>query len=131
MNPTTNQICVIVPYWLDAAQTWVFDDPEVGLFQEPFVSGIPEMIDELVSDIPAARKGFRLLFAASPFPGYQRRIDWLRTEYGGQWYRDATTGLEGWLCPALDRYFRQPPAHLYIKAESLSATHPVGRNTGD
>jgi hypothetical protein len=40
----------------------VFDDPAVGLKAEPFVSGIPEMIDALVQDIPQADRGFRLLF---------------------------------------------------------------------
>ncbi len=52
-----NQIFVIAPYW--HAGTWVFDDPERDLLQEPFVFGIPEMIDELVKDIPNARQGFR------------------------------------------------------------------------
>ena len=53
-----NAIHVIVPY--RHASTWVFDDPRVGLSQEPFVSGIPEMIDTMVADIPNAEKGFRL-----------------------------------------------------------------------
>jgi hypothetical protein len=64
-----NAIHVIVPY--RHASTWVFDDPRVGLSQEPFVSGIPEMIDTIVEKIPNAEKGFRLLFASAPFPGYQ------------------------------------------------------------
>jgi hypothetical protein len=56
-----NQINVIAPYWLESAETWVFDDERVGLVQEPFVSGVPEMIGDLVRDIPNARAGFRLL----------------------------------------------------------------------
>ena len=59
-----NQIMIIVPYWLEAAGTWVFDDPATDLKQEPFVEGIPEMIDDLIADIPNARNGFRLLFSA-------------------------------------------------------------------
>lgn len=62
-----NQIVVIAPYWVEEFGAWVFDDPRVGLVQEPFVSGVPEMIDFLVKDIPNARSGFRLLFSASPF----------------------------------------------------------------
>ena len=46
-----NQILVIAPYWLDSVGTWVFDDQDVGLDKEPFVEGVPEMIDELVADI--------------------------------------------------------------------------------
>jgi hypothetical protein len=33
-----NQILVIASYWLEEVGTWVFDDPKVGLQQEP---GIP------------------------------------------------------------------------------------------
>ena len=39
-----NQIMAIAPYWLDEIETWVFDDPGVDLVQEPFVSGVPELI---------------------------------------------------------------------------------------
>ena len=95
-----NQIMVIAPYWLDEVGTWVFDDPAAGLSQEPFVSGVPEMIDYLVKDIPNARSGFRLLFSASPFPGYQKRLTWKREEMGGNWYASDDPPLEGWLCPA-------------------------------
>ena len=113
-----NQIMVIAPYWLDPVRTWVFDDAAVNLVQEPFVSGIPEMIDELVSTIPNARKGFRLLFSASPFPGYQRKLTRVREELGGWWYASDEPKGEGWLCPALFRYFEQAPEEIYVKAEA-------------
>jgi len=113
-----NQLLVIAPYWLDSVKTWVFDDEAVGLVQEPFVSGVPEMIDELVADIPAAREGFRLLFSAAPFPGYHRKLTRVREECGGWWYSVAEPEAEGWLCPALFRYFDEPPAEIYVKAES-------------
>jgi hypothetical protein len=48
---------------------WVFDDPEVGLRQEPFVSGPDAIIERLVQDLPNAEWGFRLLSSAQPFPG--------------------------------------------------------------
>jgi hypothetical protein len=111
-----NSILVIAPYWHSG--TWVFDDPERGLTKEPFVSGIPEMIDELVKDIPDARKGFRLLFSAAPFPGHQGVFTKHRSEFGGTWYR-SDAGAEGWLCPALFKYFDEAPAKLYARAEPL------------
>ena len=101
-----NAIHVIVPY--RHASTWVFDDPRVGLSQEPFVSGIPEMIDTIVANIPNAEKGFRLLFASAPFPGYQVELEKVREEYEGVWYRWDDNG-EGWLCPALFLYFPEAP----------------------
>ena len=94
-----NQILVIAPYWLDSVETWVFDDEAVDLVQEPFVSGVPEMIDELVADIPDARQGFRLLFSAAPFPGYQRKLTRVREEFGGWWYRSDEAGSRGLAVP--------------------------------
>jgi len=111
----TNFFMVIAPYWFEG--TWVFDDPSVGLVREPFVSGVPEMIDELVEDIPDARSGFRLTFSVGPFPGYQQELIWVREEFGGHWYRSEDPPMEGWLCPALFKYFDEPPERIYVKAE--------------
>jgi hypothetical protein len=112
-----NHIHVIAPY--RQAATWVFDDPAVGLKGEAFVSGIPQMIDALVQDIPNAEREFRLLFSAEPFPGYQVELIRLRSEYGGNWYGWTATNMEGWLCPALAKYFPDPPPMLYARAEGL------------
>jgi hypothetical protein len=87
--------------------------------KEPFVSGIPEMIDSLVQDIPNASKGFKLLFSENPFPGYQVELIWVRDEYRGNWYRWQPQNKEGWLCPALFRYFSEAPQKIYCKAEQL------------
>ena len=45
-----NTVNVIAPY--KHLGMWVFDDPRVGLSQEPFVSGADAMIDRVVADIP-------------------------------------------------------------------------------
>lgn len=108
---------VIFPYRYN--HTWVFDDDKVGLVQEPFVSGVPEMIDILVQDINHVDEGFRLLFSADIFPGYQAELVWQREEYNGHWYSWEEKQLEGWLCPALFKYFEHPPRKIYCKAESL------------
>jgi hypothetical protein len=112
-----NSIMVIAPYWYSG--TWVFDDKAAGLKMEPFIQGIPEMINELVKDIPYARGGFRLLFSASPFPGYQVELEWTREQDGGNWYRVKGQTPEGWLCPALFKYFEVTPRNIFAKAESL------------
>jgi hypothetical protein len=116
----SNYIMVIAPYWLEEAGTWVFDDPAAGLHQEPFISGTPEMIEHLVKHIPHARNGFRMLFSATPFPGYQQRFVWKREEMGGNWYASIDPPREGWLCASLLRYFGRAPAQLYVKAEARS-----------
>jgi hypothetical protein len=110
-----NTINVIAPYRY--LGMWVFDDPRVGLFQEPFVSGADTMIDRVVAGIPDAERGFVMLFSASPFPGHQFRLDWRRSENGGNWYYAEQLGMEGWLCPALFRYFAEAPPQLFVQVK--------------
>jgi hypothetical protein len=112
-----NAIMIIKPY--KAHGTWVFDDEKHGLTQEPFVAGIPEMIDRLTSNIHNAQKGFRLTFSANAFPGHTNKFELLRTESGGNWYRDPTNNSEGWLCPALFHYFKGAPKVIYARADAL------------
>jgi hypothetical protein len=50
---------------------WVFDEPRVGLVQEPFVAGADTMIDWVVADLLDADRGFTLIFSDGPFPGFQ------------------------------------------------------------
>jgi len=111
----SNALMVIAPYRY--AGTWVFDDPAVGLKREPFVSGIPEMIDDMVKDIPDADKGFRLLFSAQPFPGFTHKLTWRRGDRQGNWYYCEQFDKEGWLCPGLFRYYQEAPKEIYAKAE--------------
>ena len=114
-----NSISIIAPYKYEGA--WVFDDPNTGLVREALVAGIDVMIDRLVADIPGAEKGFRLLFSATPFPGFTAKLEWRREEYGGNWYYSPTFAMEGWLCPALFKYFDAAPPELYGRAEPKTA----------
>jgi hypothetical protein len=113
-----NALLVIAPYKYQGM--WVFDDPAVGLSREPFIAGIDTMIDKAVADIPDAEKGFRAIFSASPFPGANLKLDWRRAESGGNWYYSDQFKLEGWLCPALLKYFPTAPREIYVKIEPKS-----------
>ncbi|WP_417388938.1 DUF6717 family protein [Gimesia sp.] len=115
--PRENAIMVIAPYRHQG--TWVFDDSSAGLVEEPFVAGVPEMIDVIVKDIPDAEAGFRLLFSAKPFPQYQKKLVWLRGEGDGNYYRFSDSEMEGWICPAMFKYYKTAPKELYVKAEPL------------
>jgi hypothetical protein len=115
MYRPANSIMVLTPY--RHAGTWVFDDPAVGLRREPFVAGIPEMMNEMVKDIADADQGFRLLFSAQPFPGYTHKLVWRRGDKTGNWYYSEQYGKEGWLCPGLFKYYRNAPKEIYAKAE--------------
>jgi hypothetical protein len=108
-----NSIIAIHPYKYHGM--WVFDDVEVGLRKEPFVSGADDIIEHMVRDIPSAERGFTLLFSSEPFPGYQVKFEWLRAEMSGSWYRSSALGMEGWLCPALLKYLDSPPPRIYAQ----------------
>lgn len=108
-----NSLFAIAPYKHEGF--WVFDDPAVGLMQEPFVSGADTIIDVLTKEIPNAAKGFRLVFSMEPFPGYTARFVWNREEFNGNWYTWPDKKMEGWLCPALFKYFEEAPREIYVK----------------
>jgi hypothetical protein len=111
-----NSIMVIHPY--KYSEMWVFDDERAGLVQEPFVQGANTMIDRMTANIPSAEAGFSLIFSAQPFPGYQIKLDWRREEFGGNWYYNAELDMEGWLCPALLKYFDEPPKTFYAQCKA-------------
>ena len=85
------------------------------------------MMDLLVAKIPQADKGFRLTFSAQEFPGYQKKLTWVRGTSEGNWYRLDNPPMEGWLCPALFRYYRKAPKVLYVKADTQGLIESAGR----
>ena len=114
-----NAISVIFPYKHEGV--WVFDDEQVGLVEEPFVSGADDIIEVMVKDIEDAEKGFKLLFSAGPFPGYTAEFERRREEYGGSWYYSRELDMEGWLCPALFKYFEQAPERIFARFEERTS----------
>lgn len=122
----SNSIFTIVPYLWHGV--WVFDDASRGLKHEAFVAGIDDILDMLTAQIPGAERGFICHFSATPFPGANVTLRHVRhDEQGGQevgnYYFCEQTQTEGWLCPALFKYF--PTAPQIIHARFL----PRGRKT--
>lgn len=116
-----NVINIIEPYRHHGM--WVFDDERVGLVQEPFVAGADAIIDCAVADIPDADHGFVMVFAGTPFPGHQYRLDWRRGDNNGNWYHAPQFDLEGWFCPALLKYFPDAPQQIFIQTRSMTVKH--------
>jgi hypothetical protein len=85
-----NAINIIAPYKVHGQ--WVFDDPRVGLSQEPFVAGADRSI----------------------------QVDWRREEGDGNWYYSADLDMEGWLCAVLLKYFTHTPKTLYAQIKARS-----------
>ena len=114
-----NSINVLKPYKWESM--WVFDDDRTSLVREPFVAGVPEILETLLHEqgipLEEAEKGFRLIFSASPFPGHQLAATRAEEEGGGRWYEESTSKARGWLCPALFKYFTTAPENLYVRVE--------------
>ena len=113
-----NSLMVIVPYKYEGL--WVFDDAAVGLSKEPFIAGIDTLIDKATANIPDAEHGFRAIFCGTQFPGANFKLEWRRAESGGNWYYSPEFNQEGWLCPALFKYFKSAPREIYVKVEPRS-----------
>ncbi len=129
-----NQINIIQVYktlfpWGDEKtfkSTWVFDDESVGFLQEPFVAGMPEMIDAAVAEagIEDADLGFMMVFSHAPFPTggpVLHELTLVAEEWRGAWYRGKIDGtrMTGWLCPGLLKYFPSPPKKIYVSMHKI------------
>ena len=114
----------IQPYNLSGL--WMFDDKSRGLRCELFVSGADRIIETLAisQGIESPGDGFNLTFSKDDFPGVQHVVEHTREDRGGNWYlfRNLNTGeeLEGWLCPALFKYFDEAPEKIHIQVSPLT-----------
>ena len=97
--------------------TWAFTDESRGLVHEPFVAGIPDIIDHLIAiySDPANEK-FRITFSSTNFPGCQVRLTRKHEEHGGYWYQFGPD-MQGWLCPATLEYFSEHPQELFARLD--------------
>ena len=47
-------------------------------------------------------------------------LEWRREEGGGNIYYSPALEMEGWLCPALFRYFERAPAQIFVQVRPYS-----------
>ena len=101
--------------------TWAFTDEARELVHEPFISGIPEIIN-LICKAKSTddRETHTIHFSATKFPGYQDVLGKIKNEMGGAWYKWNDTDKEGWLCPATLNYFPDFPENIYLHLDASS-----------
>ncbi len=100
------------------AGTWVFDDEKNDLVAEPFVEGVPAIIDKALNVMGSkSEKNIRLLFSDVEFPN-SIKVEKVNKDMGGCWYRDADDDI-GWLCGATLFYFEDFPDEIYFKIEVI------------
>jgi hypothetical protein len=114
-----NVINVINPYKWNGM--WVFDDPAKGLDKEPLVCGADTMMDILAGENESAM----VVFSSVEFPDHHFYIDWAapgnpmepNSRDDGDWYiAPEFHNHRMWLCPALLKYFDNPPSRIYVKS---------------
>ena len=75
------------------------------------------VMKNLTKAYPGGREVFKGI-TLSFFPDAKIVLDWVREEGGGNVYRWAEKDMEGWLCPALFKYFEQTPQKLYVQVKA-------------
>jgi hypothetical protein len=123
-----NSLFTIHPY--QDGGVLAFDDASTGLVREALVGGTDLILKVMAKQAGANPDHFTLIFSAIPFPGYQAQAEWIdKGELGfGDVYRVTVPGLidsEGWLCPALLKYFDQAPATIYFQIKPFERTPHV------
>ena len=109
--------------------SWVFDNPAVGLFKEPFVAGADEIFDEVVRVrglLDKDRARVDIVFSDEPFPSWELMAEHLGPSMGGNDYSIIASEYEMledhdfWLCPALLKYYSVPPERIYMRVTKVS-----------
>ena len=123
-----NAVNFIHVYWKSG--TWVFDDPAVGLTEEPFVAGADLIISEALNfkgqlEMAMHDGGARIIFSSTMFPDHDIHLKNNFDELGHGIYEATHTisGVvqNGWLCPATLHYFRDYPDNIYAKVTAHKA----------
>jgi len=111
-----NSIFAINPYkWKGM---WVFDDPSVQLKKEPFVQGADTLLDILTNN----GNECVLLFSTIDVPGFEHTINKTGNLSGGTTYNYKTDKINHdlWLCPALLKYYNNPPEKIHFKVKNIN-----------
>ena len=117
-----NQINVIHPY-LDGS-VMVFDDPSRGLVKEALVGGTDSILKDYAkkSGLENTNK-FTLIFSDIPFKGFFYCAYHLGKDESGFGDNYRVGNSIGWLCPALLKYFSEPPKTIYFTIKEFRNDH--------
>lgn len=106
-----NSLFIIKPY--KHFGQWVFDDAERGLSKEALVAGIDTMLDIWSQQLKT--QDLVVVFSDGFFPTHNFVLDWVREDVVGNWYESKQLGFQGWLCPALFKYFPTAPKQIFAQ----------------
>ncbi len=118
-------IHIVYLRWHKKDKCWVFDIPFAGIIDEPFVDGMPELIEHHLKRVKgklehAKKYGVCVLFTEAKLKpaefadGIYAKLARREEDNGGCWYWDAQAKKHGWLCPNLYQYFTSPPKQIHF-----------------
>lgn len=92
--------------------TWMFDDPFLGIIAEPFVPSASEVITELTKEYYGLDTYDTDILIGEDLEQYDAEINLVNVNGGSTYkYKDK----ELWLCPVLLRFFEYPPERIRVK----------------
>ena len=95
---------------------WVFDDSSKDLDKEPLVEGADTLLSMLTD-----KESTVITFSENVFPSSEIVVE-MTEDYssvnGGTFYYCAQYDHKLWLCPALLKYFNNPPQQIHFSIKS-------------
>ena len=124
-----NALFALSAYFKDGL--WMFDDPLLDIYEEPFVAGADMMFDVMSGRINNPKiHQCSIVFAATPIPNSDVHVVLSRPDgWDGHFYIvrqfiDELAGFEFWLCPALLAFLPEAPQEIFVKVMSSSIAQP-------
>ncbi|MEY5049175.1 MAG: hypothetical protein RLZZ175_2534 [Bacteroidota bacterium] len=112
-------VYLIKPY--RQLNTWMFDDESRNIEQEPFVVGIPEMIDTVLALKSIKAKQFSMQFSENEIINSDLVLEIDYEVSDGAWYKiHNNPEVKGWLCPVIHKYFNTVPEKIFIQINLIN-----------
>ena len=112
-----NAVFTITPRRMKKSPLWVFDDPQRGLMSEPFLEDASEVLSDIARKVNA-KDEMVLVFSQTEMPNQTamatRAGSGKMADQAGCFYN--LDGKRFWLCPAVTKYFPNPPETIFVKA---------------
>lgn len=98
---------------------WFFDDARHGLVAEALIEGADTAIDKVLADAGSTARHVRIRFSDTGAAGLRLFAVRVGRSNGGTDYEFESdsyplAGHRMWLCPALEKYYPEPPRALHL-----------------
>ena len=121
-----NAVFTITPRRMKKSPLWIFDDPQRGLMSEPFLEDASDVLSEIAKKVNAKNE-MVIAFSATEIPNFTAKAtrsgSGQMADQAGCFYNFGEKRF--WLCPAVAKYFQNPPETIFVKA------FPVGEELSD